>query len=72
MRAKACKSVLRIVTLGRQVSRWIALASKRIDANYLEGIIKIRGAAWPSGKARVCKTLIPGSIPGAAFELVGG
>ena len=24
-------------------------------------------ATWPSGKARVCKTLIPGSIPGVAF-----
>src|ERR1035437_3932099 len=23
-------------------------------------------ATWPSGKARVCKTLIPGSIPGVA------
>ena len=24
-------------------------------------------ATWPSGKARVCKTLIPGSIPGVAL-----
>lgn len=28
--------------------------------------MKLGLAAWPSGKARVCKTLIPGSIPGAA------
>lgn len=27
-----------------------------------------RVAAWPSGKAGVCKTLIPGSNPGAAFK----
>ena len=25
-------------------------------------------ATWPSGKARVCKTLIPGSIPGVASK----
>ena len=25
-------------------------------------------APWPSGKARVCKTLIPGSIPGGASK----
>ena len=26
-------------------------------------------APWPSGKARVCKTLIPGPIPGGASKI---
>jgi hypothetical protein len=28
----------------------------------------IEVAAWPSGKARVCKILTPGSNPGAALS----
>ena len=29
---------------------------------------KLNTAPWPSGKARVCKTLIPGPIPGGASK----
>ena len=30
--------------------------------------VKVNKALWPSGKAKVCNTSIPGSIPGGASK----
>ena len=48
------------------VERRLAKAEVAGSSPVSRSIFYIGMAPWPSGKAEVCKTFIPGSIPGGA------